>query len=148
MNGCFLTTGPFLHRLQYRTYLVAPVFFLTTPRHGPRRQHRSFSYANRFRGDVFIETFPKSGRLFLLIKNLLPSNGRLSLFIRGRCQETNAVSEPFASNGFFSGSTLLLWENMPQFWGREMKSRGRWARWRFLPTVVLPFSRTLANVKQ
>jgi hypothetical protein len=37
-----------LHRLPYRTDLVAPVLFFITPRHGPRRQHLSFSYANRF----------------------------------------------------------------------------------------------------
>jgi hypothetical protein len=52
--------------------------FLITPRHGLRRQHRSFSYSNRFRGNVFIEPFPSRGRLFLLTKNLLPSKRRNS----------------------------------------------------------------------
>jgi hypothetical protein len=55
-----------LHSLPYRTDLVAPVFFLITPRHGPHRQHRSFSYANRFRGNVLTELFPSNGRLFLI----------------------------------------------------------------------------------
>jgi hypothetical protein len=32
-----------------------------------------------FRGNVFTKPFPSSGRLFLLIKNLLPSNGRRSV---------------------------------------------------------------------
>jgi hypothetical protein len=32
----------------------------------------------RYRVNVFTEPFPSSGRLFLLIKNLLPSNGRFS----------------------------------------------------------------------
>jgi hypothetical protein len=52
MNGGSLPTAfhllqltLFLHRLLYRTDLVAPIVFLTTPRHGPCRQHRSFSYA-------------------------------------------------------------------------------------------------------
>jgi hypothetical protein len=54
--------------------LLAPTVFLT-PRHAPRRQHLSFSYANRFRGNVFTELFPSSGRLFSFIKNLLHSNG-------------------------------------------------------------------------
>jgi hypothetical protein len=61
------------------TDFVAPVVFHITPRHGPRRQSHSFSSANRFRGNVFTEPFPSSGRLFLLINDLLPSNGRPSI---------------------------------------------------------------------
>jgi hypothetical protein len=41
LNDGFLPTDSFLHRLPYRTGLVAPFVFLITPRHGPRRQHRS-----------------------------------------------------------------------------------------------------------
>jgi hypothetical protein len=39
LNGSFLPTDSFLHRLPYRTDLVAPTVFLITPRDGPRRQH-------------------------------------------------------------------------------------------------------------
>jgi hypothetical protein len=42
LNGGSLPTDPFPHRLPYRTNLVAPVFFLITPRHDPLRQHCSF----------------------------------------------------------------------------------------------------------
>jgi hypothetical protein len=37
----------------YTTDLVDPIIFLIIPRHGPRRQQRSLSYANRVRGNVF-----------------------------------------------------------------------------------------------
>jgi hypothetical protein len=40
LKGGSLQTAPFLHSLPYRTDLVAPVVFLITPGHGPRR-HRS-----------------------------------------------------------------------------------------------------------
>jgi hypothetical protein len=56
--------------------LGCPIVF---PQHGPSSQHRSFSYANRFRGNVFTEPFPSSGRIFLLIKKLQPSNGHRSV---------------------------------------------------------------------
>jgi hypothetical protein len=42
LNGSSLLTDTFLHRLPYKTDLVAPAVFLITSRHGPRRQHRSF----------------------------------------------------------------------------------------------------------
>jgi hypothetical protein len=53
LTGDSLQTVPFLHILSYRTDFIASVSFLITPRHGPHRQHRSFSYANRFLGNVF-----------------------------------------------------------------------------------------------
>jgi hypothetical protein len=56
---------PSLLSLPYITDLDAPVLFLVTPRHGPSRQHRSFSYANRFRGNVF--TSPSNGRRFVTV---------------------------------------------------------------------------------
>jgi hypothetical protein len=65
-----------LHSLPYRTDLAAPVVFFITPRHGLRRQHHSQIHCS---GNVFTEPFPSSGRLFLLIKNLLPSNRRRSV---------------------------------------------------------------------
>jgi hypothetical protein len=87
---------------------VVPIIIVISPRHGPRRQHRSFSYANRFRWNVFTEPFPKSDRLFLRICCL--TSNVLFLF-GGRCLETNVVSEPFDNNGCFSSSSchfLLL----------------------------------------
>jgi hypothetical protein len=39
LNGCCFPAASFLHRLPYRTELVAPIFFLTTPRHGPHRNN-------------------------------------------------------------------------------------------------------------
>jgi hypothetical protein len=53
--------------------------------------------------------FSSKGHLFLLINNLL----------RSRCIETKVLSEPFASNSRFSGSTVaalskyarILWHN-------------------------------------
>jgi hypothetical protein len=44
LNGGSLSTVPFLHGLPYRTDLVALVVFLIPTRHGPCRQHFSFSY--------------------------------------------------------------------------------------------------------
>jgi hypothetical protein len=73
LNCGSLPPASFLHRLPYRTDLVAPVVFLITPRHGPHRQHCSFLYANHFCMNVFTELFPSTGCLFLLVKNLLPS---------------------------------------------------------------------------
>jgi hypothetical protein len=61
----------------------------------------------RCRGNVFTEPFPRSRRIFLLIKNLLPSNKRRTVVFRSRCLEKNVVSEPFTSNGCFSDSTVL-----------------------------------------
>jgi hypothetical protein len=97
------------HNLPYRTNLIAPVVLLITPRHGLRRQHRLFSYANCFCGNLLNEPFPSSGHLFLLIKNLLPNN-RHRYVVFYRCLETNVVLEPFAGNGCFSGSTVLALE--------------------------------------
>jgi hypothetical protein len=42
-------------------------------------QTTPFSYANRFRWNVFTQPFPSKGRILLLIKNLLPSKGRRSV---------------------------------------------------------------------
>jgi hypothetical protein len=81
LNGCFLPTVSFPHRLPYRNDLVAPIVFLTTPLHGPSRKHRFQKYLYcciriRCRGNVFTEPLPR-------------------------------ISEPFASNGCFSRSTVL-----------------------------------------
>jgi hypothetical protein len=74
LNRGSLPPASYLHRLPYRTDLVAPVVFLITPRHGLCRQHCSFLYANRFCVNMFTEPHTSSGRLFLLVENLLPSN--------------------------------------------------------------------------
>jgi hypothetical protein len=43
-----------------------------------------------------------------LFNELFPCNGRRSFCLfRGRCLETNYISEPFASDGCFSSSTVL-----------------------------------------
>jgi hypothetical protein len=46
LNGGSLPTDSFLHILQYRIDMFAPFVFLMSSRHGPRRKHRSFSYAH------------------------------------------------------------------------------------------------------
>jgi hypothetical protein len=53
LNGGSLLTDSFLHKLLNSTDLVAPVVFLITHLNGPRRKHRSFSYVNSFRANVF-----------------------------------------------------------------------------------------------
>jgi hypothetical protein len=78
LNGGSLPTDSFLHRLPYRTDLVAPVDFLMTSRHCSCRQHH-YHMRIRCSGNLFTESFPSSGCLFLLIKNLLPSDGRRSV---------------------------------------------------------------------
>jgi hypothetical protein len=76
LNGGCLPTDSFLHRLLYRTNLVAPVVFLGTARAANTVHSRMHI---RCHGNVFTEQFPSRGRRFLLIKNLLPSNGRRSV---------------------------------------------------------------------
>jgi hypothetical protein len=66
MAASFQLTPFFTHSLIELTWL-------------PQFSHRSFSYVKRFRGNMFTEPFPSSDRLFLLITNLLPCNGRRSV---------------------------------------------------------------------
>jgi hypothetical protein len=79
-----------------------------TPRPGPHRKYSSSIVAPV----TFIVTClaakapPGSGRVYLLIKNL-PSNGRHSVFCFEALPRNNDVSEPFSSNGCFSGSAFL-----------------------------------------
>jgi hypothetical protein len=61
----------------------------------------------RCSGNLFTEPFPSNGRLFLLIKKLLPRNERHFYLFLVRCLDTNIVSEPFATNGCFSDPTVL-----------------------------------------
>jgi hypothetical protein len=76
----FLPSAPFLPSLRYRTDLVAPVVFLITPRHGPHTKHSFQQY------------------LYCCM---------LSVAAGTYCLETNIVTDPFARNGCFSGSTVL-----------------------------------------
>jgi hypothetical protein len=79
LNGGSHPTAPFFTDCRTELTWLPPNVFLITSLQGPRRQHRSFSYANRFRRNVYTEPFPSNGRLFLLIMNQLPSNGRRSV---------------------------------------------------------------------
>jgi hypothetical protein len=74
LNGGSLPTASSLHSIPYKTDFVAPVVLLITPRHGPPRQHRAFSYANRFRGNT---RHPATGFLIPFIKNPLPQQRAL-----------------------------------------------------------------------
>jgi hypothetical protein len=76
LNAGSLPTDCFLHRLLYRSDLVAPVVFFITSEHGPRRQQLSFSYVYPLQRE---RVPPSSRHLFLRIKNLLPSNRRRSV---------------------------------------------------------------------
>jgi hypothetical protein len=90
----------------------APIVFFLTIRHWPHRKHGSFSYANRFRGNVFAS--PSNGlRNTDFQESAVLATGFVKLFVSAgtcstsRCPETNFVSEPFASKGCLSGSTVL-----------------------------------------
>jgi hypothetical protein len=102
LNGGSLPTASFLHRLPYRTDLVAPFVILITPRQGPHRQHRSFSYP--LPRNVCTEPFFSSGRPFLLRICCLVTDVPL------------AVSEPSPSNGCFSGSAVLALSKCATIW--------------------------------
>jgi hypothetical protein len=65
---------------------IAPVLFFITARRGPRRQHRSFPYTNRFRGNVCAS----------------PSNG----FQKPVYQESTALATGFVTL-FVSAGTYL-----------------------------------------
>jgi hypothetical protein len=116
LNGGSLPTYSFLHRFLYRTDLVAPVVFLISPWHGPHRQHCSVSYANRFRGNMFTEPFPRSGRLFLLIKNQLPSYRHCSVVCFGAAAKKQMLFQShLLATAVSLAPQFLLWANMPQY---------------------------------
>jgi hypothetical protein len=70
-RGC-LQTASFLHRLPYRTDLVAPVVLLITPGYGTYRQHTVHSHIIIRVG--MCSRHPAVGCVTLFIKNLLPNN--------------------------------------------------------------------------
>jgi hypothetical protein len=53
-----------------------------------------------------------------------------------RCLETNVVSEPFASNGCFSGSTVLAFSQYATIWNTQIESVGGIQRFITLKKVV------------
>jgi hypothetical protein len=71
LNGGSLPTDSFLHRLPCRTDLVVPVFFLITPRHGPRRQHTVYSRMLTVSAGM-CSRHPTTVCVTPFIKNLLP----------------------------------------------------------------------------
>jgi hypothetical protein len=88
-------------RLPYRTDLVGPIAFLTTPRHGPSRKHRFQQYlyccmSIRWCGKVFTEPLHKNGCSTFAYLSVVASNGytlynnlshckaNVSLFANGR----------------------------------------------------------------
>jgi hypothetical protein len=78
-SNCLLT-APFLHSLPYRTDIFALIFFLITPRHGPRRIHRLQQYlycCMRIRccGNLFTEPLPRNDSGILAYSRSLHSNG-------------------------------------------------------------------------
>jgi hypothetical protein len=84
VNGDSLPTGSFLHGLPYRIDLVALIVFLTTP------------LTNRV-GTTVSNSTSIVACVTIAAGTCLPS----------RCLEMDVVSGPFASNGCFSGSTVL-----------------------------------------
>jgi hypothetical protein len=76
LNGGSLPTDSFLHRLPYRTDLVAPIVFLITPRHGPRRKHAVHSLMLTFPAAIS-PRHPATGSVTPFIKNPLPQQRSL-----------------------------------------------------------------------
>jgi hypothetical protein len=116
LNGSTLKTATFLHRLPCRTDFVAQIVFLITSRDVPHRQQCSFSYANRYRVDVFIKPFPSSDCLFLLIMNPLRSNGHRCVVCFGAvawkrmCFQNHSLATAISLD-----SQFLLWANKPKY---------------------------------
>jgi hypothetical protein len=74
-----------------------------TSRHEPRRKHHSSVAVPLLRSCLL--GFPRDRySASPLARRWLSSNGCL---FRGRCLETNVVSEPFAGNGCSCGTTVL-----------------------------------------
>jgi hypothetical protein len=62
-----------------RNWLGCPSFLPYNSSARPAQTTPFLSYMRIRCGNVFTEPLPSTGRLFLLIKNVLPSNGRLSV---------------------------------------------------------------------
>jgi hypothetical protein len=106
---------------QLSLHWSAQILFFITTRSGPRRQHRLLTYANRFRANVFMSpsnglrnpVYQESSALTTDVITLFVSVGTC---LPNRCPETNVVSEPFASNGCFSGSAVLALSEYATIW--------------------------------
>jgi hypothetical protein len=88
-------------------WLGCPSCLLIPPGHGPRTQHRAFSYAYPFPRVCVYWTVPEQQPSILT--NLESATYQLTSFrclFRGRCPETN-VSEPLPSSGSFSCVPVL-----------------------------------------
>jgi hypothetical protein len=75
--GHFTTTSQTsLHHLTINWLLTKlwPCPLLITSRHGPRKKPFLCCMCIQCHRILFTETFPSTGRLFLFIKNMLPSN--------------------------------------------------------------------------
>jgi hypothetical protein len=108
LNGGSLHTASFLHRFPYRTDLVVPVIFLITPRHGPRRQHRfSVACVSVTAGTYFPSRFLAAADYSCFLRIYCLATDVVRCLFRVRYLERNVVSQPFTSNGYFSGSTVL-----------------------------------------
>jgi hypothetical protein len=100
-------TDSFVHRLPYRTELVATVVFLISLRHGPRRQHTVHSHMLTVSAEMCLPSRSLAAAVyFCLLRILCLATDNFRCLFRGLCVETN-VSEPFVSNGCFFGSTIL-----------------------------------------
>jgi hypothetical protein len=99
---------PSLHRLPYRTDLVAPIILLTTPRHSPRREHRSSISCVSVAVGICLPSSSLAAAVYsCLLRICCLAKDSFRCLFRGRCLETNIVSESFARNGCFSGSIVL-----------------------------------------
>jgi hypothetical protein len=76
----------------------------------------------RYRRNVFTDPFPISGSLFLLIKNLLPSNGRRSVLSRSRWLEKNFFQSCSLAAAVALAPHFLLWANIPQYTNENLRS--------------------------
>jgi hypothetical protein len=77
-----------------------------TSRHGQVRKHHSSVAVPSLRSCLLGFTRDRFS-VSPLARWWLPSNGCFSRLIRSRCLQTNVVSEQFAINGCFFGSTVL-----------------------------------------
>jgi hypothetical protein len=106
--------APFQQTLPYRTDLAAPLVFLLTTRHGPT--DNTIHLHIHCQGNVFTELFPTSGRLFSLIRNLLPSNGHRSVVCFTAIAWKRMLFQSHSlATAVSLAAQILLWANMPQY---------------------------------
>jgi hypothetical protein len=107
IGGSFPTVS-FLHGLPYRTDLVAPTVFFTTPWHGPRRQHTAHSrMLTVSAGTCFPSRSLVAAVYSCLLRICCLATDVVCLSVSRPFSRNYVVLEPLASNGCFSGSTVL-----------------------------------------